>query len=55
MKNPPKQRTIVFPDGTTAKLHPEFEVEPGKMSTAKPTPWQGLKMAFIRFLRSICP
>ena len=55
MRKPLKQRTIHLPDGTTAKVHQEYEVEPGKMSTAKPTAWQGLVMALVRFLRSICP
>lgn len=54
-QNPPKQRTIHFPNGTTAKVYPEYEIGPGVMSTEKPTPWQGFKLAVRRVLAGILP
>lgn len=55
MEKPQKQRTIVFPDGSTAKVHPELSEPVGPKPEAKPTPWQGLKAALIRWLISLLP
>ena len=49
-----KQRTIVFPDGTTAKVYPDAETAKAALQN-NPTPWEGLKAALWRWIVSLLP
>lgn len=52
----PKQRTIVFPDGSTAKVYPDAETAKAALKIEeKPSPWKSLKAAFMRWLISLLP